>query len=71
MHTTFAIKQAGAQATPGLSPMCTPLLTSIFFIADASSMGAFPLESQQEVYRLRNRNNMNYQNPVTEKHKSL
>ncbi|XP_016397612.1 torsin-1A-interacting protein 1-like isoform X1 [Sinocyclocheilus rhinocerous] len=37
---------------------------------DASSMGAVPLEHQQEVYRLRNRNNMNYQNHVTEKHKN-
>uniref|UniRef100_A0A671QXN9 Torsin-1A-interacting protein 2-like n=1 Tax=Sinocyclocheilus anshuiensis TaxID=1608454 RepID=A0A671QXN9_9TELE len=69
MHTTFAIKQAGAQAIPGQSPMCTPLLTSIFFIADLSSLGPVPLESQQEAYRLRNRNRMNYHYPITEKPK--
>ncbi|XP_059358825.1 putative uncharacterized protein DDB_G0288537 [Carassius carassius] len=34
---------------------------------DASRMGAVPLEHQQ----LRNRINMNYQNPVKEEHKSL
>uniref|UniRef100_A0A8C2IWV1 Si:dkeyp-82a1.6 n=1 Tax=Cyprinus carpio TaxID=7962 RepID=A0A8C2IWV1_CYPCA len=65
----FAIKRAGARATPGPFLMCTPLLTSVLFIADASSMDAVQLEHQQD-YRLRNRNNMIYQNPVTAKLKN-
>ncbi|XP_016415267.1 torsin-1A-interacting protein 1-like isoform X2 [Sinocyclocheilus rhinocerous] len=36
---------------------------------DLSSLGAVPLGSQQEAYRLRYRNRMNYQNPITEKPK--
>ncbi|XP_073675635.1 uncharacterized protein [Garra rufa] len=37
---------------------------------DPPSVGAVPLENQQVAYRLRNRNSVNYQNPVTEKHKN-
>ncbi|XP_052460438.1 torsin-1A-interacting protein 2 [Carassius gibelio] len=37
---------------------------------DPSSLGAVPLEIHRDAYRLRNRNNKNYQNPITEKPKS-